>query len=218
MSHKPLFGSASHLANMGSWKAGSPASNPQRLKVAKSWISTSFHWLAGVATQDNRDHNQYPVVPHLGYHNSIFCKHYATILSWWSVLPLSRTLSFWKGVEAYSTFHKRHGFLRQTCHINLFFGSASHLANMGSWKAGSPASNPQRLKVAKSWISTSLHWLAGVAIKAIKSCCSHLGYHNSIFGKHYATILSWWSVLPLSRTSSFWKGVEAYISQEAWIP
>ena len=29
---------------------------------------------------------------------------------------------------------------------------------------------------------------------------------------------SGWSVLPLSRTSSFWKGVEAYISQEAWIP
>ena len=29
---------------------------------------------------------------------------------------------------------------------------------------------------------------------------------------------SGWSVLPLSGTSSFWKGVEAYISQEAWIP
>ena len=62
MSKKSPCGSASHLTNMGSWKAGSPASNPQGLKVAKSWISTSFHWLAGVATQDNRDHNQYPVV------------------------------------------------------------------------------------------------------------------------------------------------------------
>ena len=33
---KPLFGSASHLANMGSGKAVSPTSNPQRLKGAKS--------------------------------------------------------------------------------------------------------------------------------------------------------------------------------------
>ena len=39
----------------------------------------------------------------------------------------------------------------------ISFGTASHFANMGSWKAGSPASNPQRLEVAKSWISTILY-------------------------------------------------------------
>ena len=38
MSHKSLFGSASHFANMGSWKAGSPASNPRRLKACSSHI------------------------------------------------------------------------------------------------------------------------------------------------------------------------------------
>ena len=100
--------------------------------------------------------------------------------------------------------HSRNGFLKQNTSHRPLFGSASHFANMGSWKAGSPASNPRRLNVAKSWISTILHWLAGVAIKAIKSCSPHLGYHNSIFCKHYATILSWWSVLPLSGTLSLW--------------
>ena len=43
-------------------------------------------------------------------------------------------------------FHKRHGFLRQMCRINHFFGSASHCRNIGSWKAGSTASNPWWLK------------------------------------------------------------------------
>ena len=33
MSNKSLFGSESHFANIGSWKAGSPTSNPQRLKA-----------------------------------------------------------------------------------------------------------------------------------------------------------------------------------------
>ena len=37
MSHKPLFGNASHLANKGSWKAGSLASNPERLKAFVTW-------------------------------------------------------------------------------------------------------------------------------------------------------------------------------------
>ena len=98
MSHKPLFGSASHLANMGSWKAGSPASNPQILKVAKSWISTSLHCLAAVTSVRQPRSKTRSRSPHLGYHNSIFCKHDA--MSWWSVLPLSGTSSFWKGVEA----------------------------------------------------------------------------------------------------------------------
>ena len=36
--------------------------------------------------------------PNLGYYNSIFCKHDATIMrSWWSVLPLSGTSSFLVG-------------------------------------------------------------------------------------------------------------------------
>ena len=78
MSHKPLFGSASRLANMGSWKAGSPTSNPQRLKVAKSWISTILHCFAGVAIQRQPRSQSISCSPHLRYHNSIFCKHYAT--------------------------------------------------------------------------------------------------------------------------------------------
>ena len=44
---------------------------------------------------------------------------------------------------------QKHGFLRQTCRINLFsilFGSASHPANMHSWKAGRPSSNLPSLK------------------------------------------------------------------------
>ena len=50
--------------------------------------------------------------PNLGYLNSLFCKHDATIVqSWWSVLPLLGTSSFWYSREWRLWFHKRHGLL-----------------------------------------------------------------------------------------------------------
>ena len=49
MSNKPLFGRASHLGNMGSWKAGSPTSNPLLLKAESrqffiaSWLVLPYY-------------------------------------------------------------------------------------------------------------------------------------------------------------------------------
>ena len=43
-------------------------------------------------------------------------------------------------------FHRRHGFPLTSMSNKSPFGSASHFANMGSWKAGSNTSNSQKLK------------------------------------------------------------------------
>ena len=61
----------------------------------------------------------------------------------------------WMSLQKYIKLRE---WIPQTKHVEqISFGTASHFANMGSWKAGSPASNPQRLEVAKSWISTILY-------------------------------------------------------------
>ena len=131
--------------------------------VSKSSISTIVHSFAAV-TQHNWEHNQC-IVTNLGDHNSattllpcmrqvFFLQlqrrdgHDATIMqTWWNVLRLSKTC-FWLGVDAWNPKRNSgNGFLRQTCQTNLSpFGSASHLENIGGWKAGSPTSNPLLLK------------------------------------------------------------------------
>ena len=78
--------------------------------------------------------------------------------------------------------------LQQVCRTYLF-GSMSHFPTMGSWKAGSPASNPRRLKASKSWSSTILHWLSAVAWSQSIACNPKFGYHNSIFCKDDATTM-----------------------------
>ena len=55
------------------------------------------------------------------------------------------------------TRNSGNGFLKQTCRINLFFGSASHFANIGSWKAGSPTSNSLLLKAQSYALVCSSH-------------------------------------------------------------
>ena len=80
MSNKSPFGSA-RLENMGSWKAGSPTSNPRMLKSQSRQLFIEFHWFAAV-TCHNWEHNQYPVtqtldtitalyITNLGDHNSV---------------------------------------------------------------------------------------------------------------------------------------------------
>ena len=65
MSNNPLFGSASHFANMGSWKAGSPVSNPLWLKAqSRQFFIASVvlvAWKHGANTE--RCHNKWPWRP-----------------------------------------------------------------------------------------------------------------------------------------------------------
>ena len=111
---------------MGSWKAGSPTSNPLWLK-----FSTIDHWFAAV-TCHNWEHNQYPVIqifdtinhcivrnksrrPQLRDHSASLSEtglflqlqrrdghDAAKMQSWWSVLRLSETC-FWQGVNAWNS-------------------------------------------------------------------------------------------------------------------
>ena len=82
---------------------------------AKSSISTILHWLAAVASTRQPRSQWISCNPKLGYHNSIFSKDDATLTSCCrSQGPQA------SGRERRLRFHKRPGFLRQTCRINLF--------------------------------------------------------------------------------------------------
>ena len=198
-----LLSAVSHFCEHRQLKGWHPRFH---LREAKNWISTILHWLAAVAYIRQPRSQSIACNPKLGYHNSIFCKHDATdatiTQSWWNVLPLSGTQA--SGRKRI----KRHGFLGQTCGTNLF-SAVSHFCENRQLKGWHPRFH---LRDAKSWISTIFPWLAAVAFVRQPSqsiaCNPQLGYHNSIFCKHDATdatiTQSWWSVLSLSGTSSFW--------------
>ena len=79
------------------------------------------------------------------------------------------------GRECRLRFHKRHGFLKKNMSNRPLFGSASHLANKGSWKAGRPTSNPLLPKAESrqffiaSWLV--LHGNMGPASKDATTNC-----------------------------------------------
>ena len=76
----------------GELKCWQPHFQPTK---AKSWILTILHSLAAVAYIRQPRSQSISCSPNLGYHTSIFCKHYATIMQRWrSELPLSWTSSF----------------------------------------------------------------------------------------------------------------------------
>jgi len=87
------------------------------------------------------------------------------------------------------------------------FSAARHILPTSAAErlAGSPASNPLLLKAQSRQFFIDLQQsLYKTTEITINSCNPKLGYHNSIFCKHDATIMRWWSVLQLSGTSSFW--------------
>ena len=165
MSHKSLFGRASHLENIGSWKAGSPASNPRRLKP----------FFAAVI----EEHNQYAVYCNNSWRPQLRDQTLCFTAWDWSFFsscneemgmmqPYCRADGAYcrsqepqaSGREWMLGIPKRNGgngFLRQ---INMshksLFGRASHFANIGSWKAGSPTSNPLLLKAQSRQLLTGL--------------------------------------------------------------
>ena len=120
MSNKSPFGSASHFANIGSWKAGSHTSNSLLLKAQSRQLN---HWFAAV-TKHNWEHN-HCIVTNLGDHNSMTTPSvsvHGTVfffeLQWrdgHDAVASGREWMLW--------IPKRNGrnrFLRQTCPTNLF--------------------------------------------------------------------------------------------------
>ena len=117
---------------MGSWKAGSPTSNPQRLKVAKSWISTSLPWHAGVAIQRQPRSRSISCSPHLGYHNSIFWYLLQALRNHNELVERAAALRDLKLLEGSGGLDFTKG-IPQTNMWNKSFGTASHFLNMETW-------------------------------------------------------------------------------------
>ena len=111
----------------------------------------------------------------------------------------------------------RNGYLKQTCRANLL-SAVSRFANIGSWKAGSHTSHRLLLK-AQSWLS-AIAWQMGKIFpnkpwrpqlrdqtyaSLHETQIRNLRQRDGIFCKLNINIIqSWWSVLPLSATLSFW--------------
>ena len=60
------------------------------------------------------------------------------------------------------------------------FGSASHFANMGSWKAGSNTSNPRRLKAQVPGRESRQFFIASVVSVAWNHGANTERYHNKL--------------------------------------
>ena len=195
MSNKSAFGSASHLEIMGSWKAGSATSNPRMLKsqsCQSRQLFIGFHWFAAV-TCHNWEHNQYPVTQTL---DTITV--YVDDKSWrpqlrdqtlcfsaWDSFFSAAATKGWAWCNHNAGLMERAAALRS---FKLLVGSgclefqngmrgmdpetnmSSHGANICSWNAHSPVSNPRRLK-ALSAVVTEEHNQYIVTL---------FGHHNSV--------------------------------------
>ena len=183
---------------MGSWKAGSPASNPRRLKASKSWSSTILHWLSAAAWSQSIACN-----PKFGYHNSIFCKDDATTMKLveraaalrdLKLLVGSGGLDFTRGMDSWTYMSYK-----------SLFGSAS------PWAA-------ERLAALSLLCSGLIAQLRAQALYCKESWRPQLRHQTLCFsewdrclflklqrrdGEDASTMQNWWSVLRLSGTSSF---------------
>ena len=245
MSNKSAFDSAAHLENMGSWKAGSATSNPRMLKSqscqSRQLLYIGFHWFAAV-TCHNWEHNQYPVtqtsdtitvlyVTNLGNHNSVtkpFASLHETRFSaaatkgwaWYKhnaeLVEHTAALRSLKLLVGSGCLEFQNGMAGMDPETNM----SSHGANICSWNAHSPVSNPRRLK-ALSAVVTEEHnqYIVTHFLDTTTLWPNHLllcmrpfffSYNELYEFGNDAKIWSWWSVLRLSG------GVDAWNSKKEW--
>ena len=244
MSNKSPFGSASHLENMGSWKAGSPTSNPRMLKSAKVSIlsiSTIVHWISLVCSShvSQLRAQSIPCNPNLG-HNDCIVRNTSwrpqlrdqtlCFSAWDSLFPVAATKG-WAWCNHNAGLMERAAALRS---FKLLVGSgclefqngmagmdpetnmSSHGANICGWNAHSPVSNPRRLK-ALSAVVTEEHNQYIVTL---------FGHHNSVTkpsaSLHEAGFLQlqriweWCKNVELVERAAAFRGVDARNSKKEW--
>ena len=192
----PETNMSSHGANICSWNTHSPVSNPWRLKA-----------LSAVVTEE---HNQYIV--HKTFGRPQLCDQTLCFSAWDRFSSATTNLGMMQkcgvggaccGSQGSGCLEFRKRMARMDSLDKHVVTCCEHLQPKGSQTRFQPTE-------AKSWISTILHWLSAVWYiwqprSQSMSCNPHLGYLDSIFCKHDATIMqSWWSVLRLSAASIFW--------------
>ena len=149
MSNKSPFSSASHFANIGSSKAGSPTSNPLLLKAQ----SRQFF----VHLKQSHDRNQQPVIQSLDTTILFFASMMQACCRVGGACCRSQGPQA-SGREWRLRFHKRHGFL-STCRTNFLQGVT--FCEHRQLKGWQPHFQPT---VATSSISTTLCRFEAVAI------------------------------------------------------
>ena len=171
MSNKSPFGSESHFAKIGSWKAGSPTSNPPLLKAQSRQLFIGLQE-SGRTTESTITAS---FVTNLGDHKSVTrpsaSLHEADLLCLNEGMGVMQPQctgggaccrsqepascrEFMIGIPERSC---RNGCLKQVCRTNLL--SAVEFCEHRQLKGWQPHFQPT---VAKSSISTTVHWFAGV--------------------------------------------------------
>ena len=167
MSNKSPFGSASHFANIVSWNAGSPTSNPQRLKAffAADIETTKTPWpnplllcmrrifLLQLQRRDGHDTSIICM-----QHNAELVEHTAALRDL-KLLVGSGGLDFTKGMDSLDKHVKQ-----------ISFRKCITFREHGQLKGWQPHFQPTDAKVSILSISTIVHWFAAVT--------SHNWEHN----------------------------------------
>ena len=231
--HKSPFGSASHLENIGSWKAGSPVSNPLLLKsecvrfFIALWLllhgnmGPTFARCHDATTNGLGDHNPKNLfetwlwqawVAWIERGQQIWVQKIYDEESFESITDSQLKYRPWCWSWIVTPNSKIHSYRLSDLFMSWMslleriagiwrvwipwtnrsskspFGCASHFPTMGSWKAGSPASNPLLLKAQSRQLFIGLQQ-SHVTTESTISCNPNLGYLNSLFCKHDATIM-----------------------------
>ena len=141
------FGTASHLANIGSWKDGSPTSNPRRLKTQSRqfFIASQFFSMEtwGRLLQDATTNRNFPVTgmsmscldrARIGYRKFTAKNHSNPSLIHNSQGNNSPLPTLWclHELNVFAKTKSRNGFLKQTCRRNLPL-AVQHI--LGTWAA-----------------------------------------------------------------------------------
>ena len=190
MSKKSPFGSVT-FCEYGQLKGWKPRFPPT---VAKSSIKTQIR--------------------NLRQRNGIFCKHNTSIMhSWWSILSLSGTC-FWYRLDAWNSsawMWNKH--VEQIC-FRQCFTFCEH-RQLKAWQPHFPptVAKAQSWLIATAWqmgkIFSNKPWRPQLRDQTYTSLhethIRNLRQKDGIFCKLNTNIIqSWWSVLPLSATLSFW--------------
>ena len=176
---------------MCSWKAGRPK-NLIETSLWQAWVA----WIErGQQIWVQKIHRQKII----RNHHWLPTQWFTLAACWLSDVCLS-WMSLQKGIAGMDSLDK---------HVEqISVGQWVTFSEHGQLKGWQPHFQPTMAKTrSRQWSIGLQQWLRQPRSQST-ACNPKLVYHNSIFCKHDATdatiMQSWWSVLPLSGTSSFW--------------
>ena len=166
MSNTSPFGSASHFANIGNWKAGRPAFNPRRLQAQFTVVTWKHNQFVATPWPDPPLLCIWQIFSAAATKGWASCNHFAGLMECSALRKIKLPVRVGSGCLEFQERMAGMDFWKK--HVpQISFGSVSHFANMcrlkagrlasnSSWKAGRHASNSLLLKAQSRQVFTGL--------------------------------------------------------------